>query len=484
MPTSASLLEALDQRLRAVAPHLLEEVPPPTGVPTIDGVQVLEALVDRLRARTDSADVWLVVAALTAQLPTSDLVRMVRRRLGLLAKRDVVIWLLNLAASTMGTSDADTEIEVITDRPIVDVDFSARSDLLTGIQRVVRQLVPRWDGDHEIELVRWDDSKAFTALSEEERGRVRASSGRAADGSGDRRRRIIPWGAPVLLLEVPFMEEGRRLAGLAEFSPSPVGIIGYDCIPVVSAELVTEKDREKFAEYLELVKYVDVVAGISTSAAAEFAGFVSALPAQGIDGPRIVTCGLPTTVKVASDRASVELPLPEVLCVGTVDRRKNQIVLVEAAEHLWRAGERFRLRLIGPISGQDDESRLLIESLVEAGRPLSVDKEVSDADLDAAYRSARMVVFPTRHEGFGLPVAEALSYGVPVVTSDFGSTREIAEGNGAILVDPVDVGAVMSAIRALLTDDELHARLVHEARSRDTRSWDDYAAELWQVLVP
>jgi len=483
-PTRASMLRALEQRLRAVAPHLLEDVPPSSGVPTVDAGDLLHAIVAGLQRDLEPARVWLALAALTAQFPTADAVRSVRRRIELLSTRDAESWLLHHAASVMTSADAAAEIELVMDRPVVDVHFTAGNDLSTGIQRVVRRVLPRWVKEHELLMVRWDDDRAFRSLSARERMRVLGpDAGQGTAGDGAPERRVIPWQVPVLVLEVPMTEQALRLTAVAELSPNPVRVVGYDCIPAVSAELVSELDREKFAEYLELIKYVEVVAGISESAAAEFQGFVSALPAQGLDGPTVRSCGLPTTEIVQAGEVRDRPPMHEVICVGTVDRRKNQIALMEAAEHLWREGMQFQLRLVGPVHGQTEEMRVLANDLNAAGRRIYVDREVSDTILDSVYRTARMVVFPTIHEGFGLPVVEALSYGVPVITSDFGSTKEIGEGKGALLVDPQDVYALADAMRRLLTDDDLHAELVAQARSRAPRTWDDYAAELWKVLV-
>lgn len=470
-----NILRALEQRLRAVAEVLLADVP--AG----GTYELLDALVADLQQRPDADRVWLLLSALGAHFPRADAVRAARRHLELLAPRDAITWLLTWATASSTPAAAAAEIEIVRDRPFVDVDTTSRSDLSTGIQRVVRNLMPLWHESHDVLLVRWRD-QGYVPLDDVGAQRV---LGPTASGAEDGRRRLIPWGVPVVLPEVPLVARGERLSALAEFSPNRVALIGYDCIPVVSAELVPEIEREKFGTYLEMVKYADVVAGISEAAAAEFTGFVSALGAQGLHGPEVVACGLPTTATVEQRASAPARPaLPEVLCVGSLDPRKNQIALVEAAEHLWREGLRFRLRLVGSGGAQPTDLRALIERLLAIGRPIEVGREISDAVLDRAYRTARVVAFPTLHEGFGLPVVEALSYGVPVVTSDFGSTREIAEGNGALLVDPEDVYALAAALRAVLTDDELHARLSEQARSRPARSWDDYAKELWQVLVP
>jgi len=103
--------------------------------------------------------------------------------------------------------------------------------------------------------------------------------------------------------------------------------------------------------------------------------------------------------------------------------------------------------------------------------------------LWAAYRLARCMVFPSLNEGFGLPVAEALAIGTPVITSDFGSMREIAAEGGALLVDPRDDADLRQAMRILICDDDVHARLSQEAAMRSTRTWEQYAADTWAYLV-
>ena len=69
-----------------------------------------------------------------------------------------------------------------------------------------------------------------------------------------------------------------------------------------------------------------------------------------------------------------------------------------------------------------------IAALTQFGRPITVLRNVDQARLDQAYRSARFTVFPSRHEGYGLPVAESLEAGTPVITSDFGSLRGSRRG--------------------------------------------------------
>jgi alpha-1,3-rhamnosyl/mannosyltransferase len=100
---------------------------------------------------------------------------------------------------------------------------------------------------------------------------------------------------------------------------------------------------------------------------------------------------------------------------------------------------------------------------------------VSEADLPALYAGARLFVFPSRCEGFGLPPLEAMACGTPVVTSRASSLPEVA-GDAAVLVDPEDEEAIARAIADLAANDALHADLGARGRARSARfTWEGVA---------
>jgi glycosyltransferase involved in cell wall biosynthesis len=214
------------------------------------------------------------------------------------------------------------------------------------------------------------------------------------------------------------------------------------------------------------------------------------LRSVGAEGPAITADLLPAEVPPATPEALEEarerltVPgMPMVLCVGTHEPRKNHLALLHAAELLWREGVRFNLVLVGGRSWNDWRFREALAAAQAAGRPVETATSVSDEVLWAAYRVARCLVFPSLNEGFGLPVAEALACGTPVVTSAYGSMAEIGADGGALLADPRDDHALAAAMRALLTDDGAHRDLVTAARARPGRSWDDYARDVWSALT-
>jgi glycosyltransferase involved in cell wall biosynthesis len=175
--------------------------------------------------------------------------------------------------------------------------------------------------------------------------------------------------------------------------------------------------------------------------------------------------------------------LPMVLCVGTHEPRKNHLALLHAAELLWREGLRFSLVLVGGRSWNDGRFTQELAAARERGRPVETVTTLSDTLLWAAYRLARCMVFPSLNEGFGLPIAEALSCGTPVVTSNYGSMAEIAAGGGALVVDPRNDDSVAAGLRTVLTDDGVHRHLAAAARARPVRTWEQYAADVWSALA-
>jgi glycosyltransferase involved in cell wall biosynthesis len=104
---------------------------------------------------------------------------------------------------------------------------------------------------------------------------------------------------------------------------------------------------------------------------------------------------------------------------------------------------------------------------------------VYDGDLPLLYKMAEVFAYPSLHEGFGLPVAEAMSCGTPVLVSRDGALAEVV-GDAAVVVDALSVKSIAEGLSRLLSDGELRQKLSDEGKARAARFTWEAAAE--QVL--
>jgi glycosyltransferase involved in cell wall biosynthesis len=144
---------------------------------------------------------------------------------------------------------------------------------------------------------------------------------------------------------------------------------------------------------------------------------------------------------------------PYLLFVGALQARKDPLVAIEA---LSLADSNLGLVLVGPDKGAAAEARRAVARLGLNDR-VEFSGHVEKPALAALYRGARALVFPSRYEGFGLPVLEAMASGTPVVATTAGAIPEVA-GDAAVLVDPGDPIALAGGIERALADRERLSR--------------------------
>ncbi len=478
------LVERMGTLLRAL------ERPVPSGSAALaDGVEA--ALED-----ADAPRIWLALAVLTGRLPVDDVVVETLRRLRLDGARGALSPALAAATSRFGAGRLEAvRVEVLIGAVTVDLHHTSETDLATGIQRVARETARRWDRDHDIVLLGWtEDYTALRRLEPQTRRRALGQLLPAELGSSDNLVApavVVPWAGTHVTVELA-TEPPRtsRMQALARFSGNRTGVIGFDCVPLTSSETTGEGMGGAFARLLAAVRHMGRVATISEGAAVEYRSWRTMLAGTGLPGPDIVSVPLPVEAEQptpsALDQARSRFglgSLPLVLVVGSHEPRKNHLAVLHAAELLWREGQEFSLVFVGGNAWNSDRFTRVFNGLRDGGRPLQTVSALSDELLWAAYAIAEVVLFPSLNEGFGLPVAEALASGTPVITSAYGSMAEIAVHGGALLVDPRDDHDVAGALRRLLTEPRLQAELAAQAAARPERTWDTYADELWDALV-
>lgn len=169
---------------------------------------------------------------------------------------------------------------------------------------------------------------------------------------------------------------------------------------------------------------------------------------------------------------------PYFLFVGGTEKRKNLTSVLEAFSSI----EGYELRVVG----QNKASPVHDARREQSGvRWLGY---IDERDLVELYRHATALVFPSRYEGFGLPVLEAMARRTPVIAADASSIPEVARG-AAILVDPGDVEALRDAMRRVATEPGLSARMIERGvEVVESFSWDETAratvAAYDELLLP
>ena len=169
------------------------------------------------------------------------------------------------------------------------------------------------------------------------------------------------------------------------------------------------------------------------------------------------------------------------LCVGFFKDIKNpwRILSAYRAYREVAGAEVLPLVCTGAVVGHRARR---IERAARATPGVRLAGRVSDSALAALYRSATALVFPSLYEGFGLPILEAQSLGCPVITSSVSSMPEVA-GSGAILVNPLDEGAIRNALLHLHRPDIRERLIALGRRNRKRFSWERASKETWRLLL-
>ena len=188
----------------------------------------------------------------------------------------------------------------------------------------------------------------------------------------------------------------------------------------------------------------------------------------------VVPLALPDLPDATSTRVGPDGPY--ILALGTSEPRKNLPRLVQAFGRIAEQHPEVALVLAGPDGPDRPNVERAVGDLPDSSRArVQIMGAVSDADRVALLRDATVLAYPSLAEGFGIPMLEAMSLGVPVVAGDAGSIPEVA-GDAAILVDPLDTGAIAEALDHIISNDAIRNRLITAGRDQARRFTPDAMA--------
>jgi glycosyltransferase involved in cell wall biosynthesis len=353
---------------------------------------------------------------------------------------------------------------------VIDCTELYQNPVRAGIQRVVRELLSHWPYDRiKARIARFDPLRGLTPLSErairiltdKEPGAGEMSydaligSLRSADTEAD----PLPSDYRVFIPEVFYdharcrFYEGRAPAMLA-----------YDFLPFLRPDLFASPSSVGLMPYLRLLSKAPQVAFISEQTKREYeiriarrraAGPVLPLGADGLAVKRQVW---------RTGRTGY-------VCIGSLDTRKNQHLVVEAFIRLWEGGHAIPLTLIGrAFEGHKFE-------WLNAARRFPQFQWLSgatDADVAEMIGRARATIYVSEAEGYGLPPVESLAIGIPVIVAASCPSVAMLEPRGMRQLEPVTPQAIAAAVIAL-EDDSAAATLWREAETLKLGTWRNFA---------
>lgn len=205
---------------------------------------------------------------------------------------------------------------------------------------------------------------------------------------------------------------------------------------------------------------------------------------------RIVVTPLASTIPVIDESADDILRRAQiidgqyVLYIGRIEKKKNVEQLVRAFALLKRSlGSTHPLKLV--LAGTDGFGAENVRRAIDEEKmtdDVRMVGYVSDRDASLLLQHALCFAFPSKGEGFGIPILEAMEHGTPVIASYIPALAEVA-GGAAVLVSPNDIAALANAIRLLMTDEKLRNEYRAKGKARAAEfSWDRCAATTFDAL--
>lgn len=375
------------------------------------------------------------------------------------------------------------------------VEHTAIFSRITGIQRVCHKLAAMLESWGErVILVKLDHATLrFAPLSLDERQNFFALSGRDLAHQNDEiyapatfekmmatlaSKSRQPW---LIIPEVTYhtthpTPPTSRLIKLSRDLGLRVGVIFYDVIPFLAKDAA--ENALKHANYMSTIALADVIWPISHYSRDLLVDHYRRYEKlNDADMPVISVTTLGEEMDTSRQLDRHPSQSPNIVCVGTIDERKNQIALVKAFNRYCEKNPDtvWKLHVIGLVR---DSYKQIIEKEASRNPNIELHSNASDEEIKRFYMNCDFTVFPSLEEGYGLPIIESLWNVRPCICANFGSMAQLAVNGGCLAIDTRSVDAILSAITSFIEDEALYQQKIHEITQRPVKTWFEYAGEI------
>jgi glycosyltransferase involved in cell wall biosynthesis len=267
---------------------------------------------------------------------------------------------------------------------------------------------------------------------------------------------------------------GLDRAGLAKWMRKvdvrPVFMI-HDLIPITHPEYCRVGETARHEKRVDLM--LDTGVGIIGNSRATLDILADYARRRGRVPPPMLAAWLGATPLPAQSQPNVEIQTPFFVTLGTIEGRKNHVLLLKVWQRLVakHGPAAPRLIIVGQRGWENDEALAMLDGQSGLDGHVLELSRCTDADLAHYLREARALLFPSFAEGYGMPLVEALGHGTPVIASHLPVFRELS-GDIPDYLDPTDASGWLAAIEDYCRDDS-RARIDQTLRlaSYDMPDW-------------
>lgn len=287
-------------------------------------------------------------------------------------------------------------------------------------------------------------------------------------------------------LILPELMDGDRIRHILKYARRhrmKVAAIFHDAIPILHPDL-TQRTAEAHEDYMRALATTDAVLPVSRISAGHFSHY---LQEWKVPLPFMQVCSLPGEIpmqpRVFEARSSAHEHI-HILCVSTLEPRKNHKALIEAflKAKAMLPSLTLHLHLAGDHYFAAPEVEEYVTRIVKTEPAIEWHINLEWEQLRGLYALCDFTIYPSYVEGFGLPILESLWFAKPCLCASFGVMAENASGGGCMPVDVCNPQAFANAIRLLASDAILRTRLSAEAAHRPLSTWLDYSREILTLL--
>lgn len=369
----------------------------------------------------------------------------------------------------------------------IDVSRIAESDLGTGIQRATRQIA----------RVLWKKSGEgvnFSFFSVDENGNLRSAWPWFESLLEKQRLPQCPYyvqgfapGDVLFLLDPAFAPRGLNPGSIRTLRKNGVRIVSlvHDILPMTHPAFFSVASRYLFRRWFRSVKNSDHIITVSNTSKRQIETQFKEMVTRGHQVPKISVVrlsGEPESIeKLADSPAGLQedkFPNYLFVSIGTVEPRKGYAEILDAFEGLWREGLNYHWWVFGKPGWRTARLQSRFTQLMEQNPRFKWFQDASDSQVQEALQSSRALISNSYAEGFGLPVAEALWHGIPVIARDIDAFREFMS---PALTYYSQASPADSLFRAIKDSGGREPSQVHQQTQLET--WEETGSHVLEIIM-